>query len=205
MEHLSCFLPGALWLAAHNSIPPTLSETFEAAQCTQLAEDLMFTCWQMCVLFLQLFLAKDTAKMHPGSPMQTVISHRYDQTATGIGPEQVQFSQSRSLRSAVGLGGGKDFSVSKAMPWSTMRPEVVESLYVAFHLTGDTKYQVRSLHSNVSVSALNGSKLTTLTCCCGRTGAGKSIKHLKSTAGQHMALARAWCSDLCFLVLSVVS
>eukprot|EP00750_Incisomonas_marina_P021880 INCI4780.3.p1 GENE.INCI4780.3~~INCI4780.3.p1 ORF type:complete len:846 (+),score=129.67 INCI4780.3:511-3048(+) len=112
MEHLSCFLPGALWLAAHNSIPPTLSETFEAAQCTQLAEDLMFTCWQM-----------------------------YDQTATGIGPEQVQFSQSRSLRSAVGLGGGKDFSVSKAMPWSTMRPEVVESLYVAFHLTGDTKYQ----------------------------------------------------------------
>ena len=29
------------------------------------------------------------------------------------------------------------------MPWSTMRPEVVESLYVGYHLTGDPKYQVR--------------------------------------------------------------
>ena len=139
MEHLACFTPGALWLAAHAQSPTIdTSSIFSAEQCEKLAEDLMFTCWQMSVPMYTLWFSANTDTMFI---CVYLFARRYEQTETGIGPEQIQFPQARSLRRATGLNG-KDFSVSKSMPWSTMRPEVVESLYVAYHLTGDTKYQV---------------------------------------------------------------
>ena len=123
MEHLTCFTPGML---AIGSLPshlgtkrvPHWEGPAKAAERGRedlvLAKELMETCFNM-----------------------------YEQTRTGIGPERVDFNGGGGgLRGGVGGGaGGREFSVAGDGPWSTLRPEMVESLFILHQITGDEKYQ----------------------------------------------------------------
>ncbi|KAI9296769.1 mannosyl-oligosaccharide 1,2-alpha-mannosidase MNS1 [Neoconidiobolus thromboides FSU 785] len=53
--------------------------------------------------------------------------HAYQITTTGLGPEVVSFSSSRDL--------------SVRVPNNSLRPELIESLFYAYKMTGDKKYQ----------------------------------------------------------------
>eukprot|EP00658_Telonema_sp_P-2_P071595 TRINITY_DN60835_c0_g1_i2.p1 TRINITY_DN60835_c0_g1~~TRINITY_DN60835_c0_g1_i2.p1 ORF type:complete len:473 (+),score=111.46 TRINITY_DN60835_c0_g1_i2:164-1582(+) len=59
--------------------------------------------------------------------MQTCYNS-YAESPLGLGPERVYFSPT-------------GFKVADDAPWTVHRPETVESLYILFVTTGDTKYQ----------------------------------------------------------------
>jgi mannosyl-oligosaccharide alpha-1,2-mannosidase len=137
MDHLVCFLPGAIPLGAtgghtvahtktHGSESESESWTPRKEAELQLARNLMKTCWGM-----------------------------YAVTASGLAPEIVWFDvEEGDLRPRPGdrvagvkaqrdslAGWKKDFVIKPLDAHNLQRPETVESLYVMWRVTGDPVYR----------------------------------------------------------------
>ncbi|GAV66442.1 Glyco_hydro_47 domain-containing protein [Cephalotus follicularis] len=122
MDHLVCFLPGALALGATKGITKekALKDNllkFEDLENLKLAEDLAKTCFEM-----------------------------YSVTSTGLAPEIAYFHTEEF--SEEGLGGGNmsseylnDIIIKQADRHNLLRPETVESLFVLYRITEDPKYR----------------------------------------------------------------
>nr|VDC98132.1 unnamed protein product [Brassica oleracea] len=123
MDHLVCFLPGTLALGATKGLTKekALAEnllSFEDLENLKLAEDLAKACFEM-----------------------------YEVTATGLAPEIAYFHTQQEY-SEDGLEGGnkssvyaKDIVIKQADRHNLLRPETVESLFVLYRITKDTKYR----------------------------------------------------------------
>lgn len=122
MDHLVCFLPGALALGATKGISRREageggSLTVEDLKNLKLAEDLAKTCYEM-----------------------------YAVTSTGLAPEIAYFHT--ESYSEGGLDGGNkssgyidDIIIKHNDRHNLLRPETVESLFVLHRITGDPKYR----------------------------------------------------------------
>ncbi|KAJ1725939.1 hypothetical protein LPJ61_005532, partial [Coemansia biformis] len=114
MEHLACFFPGLLALGA---------QAMDRPQDLGLAEELTRTCYLS-----------------------------YKLTATGLGPEKFQITDRKSPRmlpTRVGTDPGpvvppsseEGVRITAIDSRYILRPETIESLFVLYRVTGDTKYQ----------------------------------------------------------------
>ncbi|KAL3520221.1 hypothetical protein ACH5RR_018370 [Cinchona calisaya] len=122
MDHLVCFLPGVLALGATKGITKekAMKEsilTFEDLENLKLAEDLARTCVEM-----------------------------YSVTSTGLAPEIVYFNTEGTSESGPD-GGNKsskyvhDIVIKHADRHNLLRPETVESLFILYRITEDSKYR----------------------------------------------------------------
>lgn len=122
MDHLVCFLPGTLALGATKGITKAKAMeenllTFEDLENLKLAEDLAKTCFEM-----------------------------YSVTSTGLAPEIAYFNSEGY--SEENLDGGNksseyihDIVIKHADRHNLLRPETVESLFVLYRITEDSKYR----------------------------------------------------------------
>uniref|UniRef100_A0A251UZW2 alpha-1,2-Mannosidase n=2 Tax=Helianthus annuus TaxID=4232 RepID=A0A251UZW2_HELAN len=122
MDHLVCFLPGTLALGATKGITKAKAMeedllTFEDLENLKLAEDLAKTCFEM-----------------------------YAVTSTGLAPEIAYFNSEGY--SEEGLDGGNktseyihDIVIKHADRHNLLRPETVESLFILYRITEDSKYR----------------------------------------------------------------
>ncbi|KVH89422.1 mannosyl-oligosaccharide 1,2-alpha-mannosidase MNS3 [Cynara cardunculus var. scolymus] len=122
MDHLVCFLPGTLALGATKGITKAKAMeenllTFEDLENLKLAEDLAKTCYEM-----------------------------YSVTSTGLAPEIAYFNSEGY--SEDGLDGGNktseyihDIVIKHADRHNLLRPETVESLFILYRITEDSKYR----------------------------------------------------------------
>ncbi|MFS8015975.1 putative mannosyl-oligosaccharide 1,2-alpha-mannosidase [Helianthus anomalus] len=122
MDHLVCFLPGTLALGATNGITKAKAMeenllTFEDLENLKLAEDLAKTCFEM-----------------------------YAVTSTGLAPEIAYFNSEGYSEN--GLDGGNktseyihDIVIKHADRHNLLRPETVESLFILYRITEDSKYR----------------------------------------------------------------
>jgi hypothetical protein len=130
MDHLVCFLPGAIALGAAQGISEAEAKRLPSwnankAQQMSLARELTKTCWGM-----------------------------YKVTATGLAPEIVWFNADEaSLRprgnKAPWTGGSsdseakwkKDYNIKPLDAHNLQRPETVESLFIMWRITKDPIYR----------------------------------------------------------------
>ncbi|KAJ8762015.1 hypothetical protein K2173_006617 [Erythroxylum novogranatense] len=122
MDHLVCFLPGTLALGATKGFTKekAMKENllnFEDFENLKLAEDLAKTCFEM-----------------------------YSVTSTGLAPEIAYFHTEDYAED--GLDGGNksskfvnDIIIKHADRHNLLRPETVESLFVLYRITEDSKYR----------------------------------------------------------------
>ncbi|CAO1620662.1 unnamed protein product [Sympodiomycopsis kandeliae] len=130
-DHLVCFLPGSMMLGAHDfggSIKgwPQLSEQMEAEDRPTVREE----DWTV------------------GHELLRGCMTTYQETATGLSPEITHWrtmnepqasEQDWYIKQASPDASGKQAPLIDAR--NILRPETVESLFVAFHLTGDPIYR----------------------------------------------------------------
>merc|ERR1712216_165081 len=69
-----------------------------------------------------------TAHLALAEKLMRTCYEMYRKTPTGLGPEEANFDQG-------------EFKVAEGAPWTVLRPETVESLYVLYQVTKDKKYQ----------------------------------------------------------------
>lgn len=124
MDHLVCFLPGAIALGATNGLTEAEARalptwTAQKAHEMHLARELMKSCWAM-----------------------------YAVTATGLAPEIVWFQPDeragpgRTQRSRSHVGEWKDdFVINPPDAHNLQRPETLESLLVLYRTTEDPVYR----------------------------------------------------------------
>lgn len=122
MDHLVCFLPGTLALGATKGLKKETAMknnflTFEDLENLKLAEDLVKTCYEM-----------------------------YEVTSTRLAPEIAYFNIEGEGDD--GNDGGnkeskymKDIKIMPLDRHNLLRPETVESLFVLYRITQDTKYR----------------------------------------------------------------
>lgn len=122
MDHLVCFLSGTLALGATKGLTKEKAMlnnmlNFGDMENLKLAEDLAKTCFEM-----------------------------YSVTSTGLAPEIAYFHTEEF--SEDGLDGGNkssgyvnDIIIKPADRHNLLRPETVESLFVLYRITGDSKYR----------------------------------------------------------------
>ncbi|KAI3921851.1 hypothetical protein MKX01_005540 [Papaver californicum] len=120
MDHLVCFLPGTLALGATKGISKkkAMEEnllTFEDMENLKLAEDLAKTCFEM-----------------------------YSVTTTGLAPEIAYFNVDGYSEGGHGGGNGcseyaNDIIIKTLDRHNLLRPETVESLFVLYRITEDSK------------------------------------------------------------------
>ncbi|KAI3800768.1 hypothetical protein L1987_28862 [Smallanthus sonchifolius] len=122
MDHLVCFLPGTLALGATKGVTKAKAMeenllTFEDLENLKLAEDLAKTCFEM-----------------------------YAVTSTGLAPEIACFNSEGY--SEEGLDGGNktseyihDIVINHADRHNLLRPETVESFFILYRITEDSKYR----------------------------------------------------------------
>ncbi|KAM3251050.1 mannosyl-oligosaccharide 1,2-alpha-mannosidase MNS3 isoform X1 [Capsicum annuum] len=123
MDHLVCFLPGTLALGATKGLTKERAMrenllTFEDMENLKLAEDLAKTCIEM-----------------------------YSVTSSGLAPEIAYFNIEQGDSEGGPNGGNKsskylnDIIIKPADRHNLLRPETVESLFVLYRITGDSKYR----------------------------------------------------------------
>ncbi|KAM3284660.1 mannosyl-oligosaccharide 1,2-alpha-mannosidase MNS3 isoform X1 [Capsicum chacoense] len=123
MDHLVCFLPGTLALGATKGLTKERAMrenllTFEDMENLKLAEDLAKTCVEM-----------------------------YSVTSSGLAPEIAYFNIEQGDSEGGPNGGNKsskylnDIIIKPADSHNLLRPETVESLFVLYRITGDSKYR----------------------------------------------------------------
>ncbi|MCL7043748.1 hypothetical protein MKW94_002306 [Papaver nudicaule] len=122
MDHLVCFLPGTLALGATKGITKkkAMEEnllTFEDMENLKLAEDLAKTCFEMYLV-----------------------------TTTGLAPEIAYFNVDGYSEGGHGGGNGSseyanDIIIKTLDRHNLLRPETVESLFVLYRITEDSKYR----------------------------------------------------------------
>ncbi|XP_076902856.1 mannosyl-oligosaccharide 1,2-alpha-mannosidase MNS3-like isoform X2 [Bidens hawaiensis] len=122
MDHLVCFLPGTLALGATKGLTKTMAMennllTFEDLENLKLAEELAKTCFVM-----------------------------YAVTSTGLAPEIANFNSEGYSEN--GLDGGNktseyvhDIVIKDLDRHNLLRPETVESLFILYRITEDSKYR----------------------------------------------------------------
>ncbi|XP_076957078.1 mannosyl-oligosaccharide 1,2-alpha-mannosidase MNS3-like [Bidens hawaiensis] len=122
MDHLVCFLPGTLALGATKGLTKTKAMennllTFEDLENLKLAEELAKTCFEM-----------------------------YAVTSTGLAPEIAYFNSEGYSEN--GLDGGNktseyvhDIVIKHPDRHNLLRPETVESLFILYRITEDSKYR----------------------------------------------------------------
>ncbi|XP_076917018.1 mannosyl-oligosaccharide 1,2-alpha-mannosidase MNS3-like [Bidens hawaiensis] len=122
MDHLVCFLPGTLALGATKGLTKTKAMennllTFEDLENLKLAEELAKTCFEM-----------------------------YAVTSTGLAPEIAYFNSEGYSEN--GLDGGNktseyvhDIVIKHPDRHNLLRPETVESLFILYRITKDSKYR----------------------------------------------------------------
>ncbi|KAI1324339.1 glycoside hydrolase family 47 protein [Xylariaceae sp. FL0255] len=129
MDHLVCFLPGAIALGATNGLPLVVARKgtdWNANKDAQikLAEDLMKTCWAMYTV-TKTKLAPEIAWFQ---------AHDYDlEPRTGD-------RQHRATRNSLPLWE-RDLIVKPLDAHNLQRPETVESLFVMWRITEDPVYR----------------------------------------------------------------
>jgi mannosyl-oligosaccharide alpha-1,2-mannosidase len=109
-HHLLCFLPGLVALGS-TVILETENRRNEVKDLSRNSEDME--------------LAKDMLKG---------CQDMYEQTPTGLGPEDVRIDDKLNAASRKLISGGGDLKY-------LLRPEYVESIFILYRTTGDPKYQ----------------------------------------------------------------
>ncbi|KAF2863523.1 glycoside hydrolase family 47 protein [Piedraia hortae CBS 480.64] len=130
MDHLVCFLPGTIALAATNG--STLEEARrkpgwgpEQEENMQLAEDLMRTCWGMYAV-TPTGLAGEITYFQIHQP--PLMYNDFEPGDRPRAPEKI----------SIGL---EDFEIRPADAHNLQRPETAESLFYMWRITGDDKYR----------------------------------------------------------------
>ncbi|EGO53677.1 mannosyl-oligosaccharide 1,2-alpha-mannosidase [Neurospora tetrasperma FGSC 2508] len=135
MDHLVCFLPGTIALAATEGLserearkkPGFWNKQREADM--KLARELMQTCWGMYRYMATGLAAEITYFKIPSDPLPESSSHTsppdsiFDDPA---GPDATW---------------RKDYEVHQMDAHNLQRPETVESLFYMYRITGDVKYR----------------------------------------------------------------
>ncbi|KAH8676381.1 family 47 glycosyl hydrolase [Xylariales sp. PMI_506] len=130
MDHLVCFMPGTIALAATGGLTeaeakklPAWSRKAEADM--QLARELMQTCWGM-YKYMETGLAAEITYFNIADPPLPVSSPHHP-------PEELDSDPHATWR--------HDFDVHSADVHNLQRPETVESLFYMWRITGDIKYR----------------------------------------------------------------
>ncbi|KAG6146660.1 hypothetical protein E4U28_000133 [Claviceps purpurea] len=131
MDHLVCFMPGTIALAATGGLTetearklPTWSKKKERDM--QLARELMHTCWGMYKYMATGLAAEITYFKIANPPHAESAPHQAP-------PEQFDEDAQATWR--------KDFQVQANDVHNLQRPETVESLFYMWRITGDVKYR----------------------------------------------------------------
>ena len=129
MDHLVCFMGGALALGAYTDPQGLQSE--RAQRDLKTARALTYTCYQVGtkLSLSSSFSPSSAAIARTSHSLLFFFSQMYARTKTGIAPEYVRF-------------GKDDMSVPSDAPFYILRPETVESFYYLSVLTGDPIYRV---------------------------------------------------------------
>ena len=137
MDHLVCFMPGTIALAAtrgHSlsaaSSGSTWGPKFEREMV--LARELMKTCWCMYKT-TATGLAPEIAHLNLDSPARMMADFPID--AQPVGPSF------EALSEATTDAWKEDFVVKPADAHNLQRPETVESLFYMWRITGDETYR----------------------------------------------------------------
>jgi endoplasmic reticulum Man9GlcNAc2 1,2-alpha-mannosidase len=130
MDHLVCFMPGTIALAATGGIPEkearklkTWTKQNEADM--TLARELIHTCWGM-YKFMKTGLAAEITYFNIGDP-----------PAAGSAPH----SPPATFDSDPEAAWRKDFEVHSMDSHNLQRPETAESLFYMWRITGEEKYR----------------------------------------------------------------
>ncbi|KAK3948630.1 mannosyl-oligosaccharide 1,2-alpha-mannosidase [Pseudoneurospora amorphoporcata] len=138
MDHLVCFLPGTIALAATEGLserearkkPGFWNKQREADM--QLARELMQTCWGMYRYMATGLAAEITYFKIPSDPLP--------ESSTHTSPPDSIFDTPSSSPDAP-ASWRKDFEVHQFDSHNLQRPETVESLFYMYRITGDVKYR----------------------------------------------------------------
>ncbi|KAK4181647.1 glycoside hydrolase [Triangularia setosa] len=130
MDHLVCFMPGTIALAATGGLTekeargqPTWTDKNEADM--QLARELMHTCWGMYKYMATGLAAEITYFNIPKEPLGASAPHK--------APAEFDPDPEAEWR--------KDFDVKPQDSHNLQRPETVESLFYMWRITGEEKYR----------------------------------------------------------------
>lgn len=133
MDHLVCFLPGTIALAAtgghtlaHARSLPTWTADHDAQ--IELAKELTKTCWGMYKISAT-GLSPEIAHFHLSNPMVLTSSESTPRTS----PAELSDDPAAEWR--------KDFDVHSGDVHNLQRPETVETLFYMWRITGDEKYR----------------------------------------------------------------
>ncbi|KAI1758913.1 glycoside hydrolase family 47 protein [Hypoxylon sp. FL1150] len=130
MDHLVCFMPGTIALAATGGLTeaeakklPTWTKKNEADM--DLARELMQTCWGM-YKWMATGLAAEITYFHIANPPLPEGAPHHPPAEFDADPE---------------AEWRKDYSVHAMDTHNLQRPETVESLFYMWRITGDVKYR----------------------------------------------------------------
>ncbi|KAJ4297143.1 mannosyl-oligosaccharide alpha-1,2-mannosidase [Collariella sp. IMI 366227] len=130
MDHLVCFMPGTIALAATDGLPesearklPTWTAQHDADM--QLARELMQTCWGM-YKYMPTGLAAEITHFHIANPPL---------------PESAPHQAPRDFDPAEDAPWRSDFNVKPLDAHNLQRPETVESLLYMWRITRDDTYR----------------------------------------------------------------
>ncbi|SZF03182.1 unnamed protein product [Blumeria hordei] len=130
MDHLVCFVPGTIALAATGGISESEARKLpywskKRDEEMQLARELMLTCWGMYKV-MATGLAPEIAHFKIKSPPL---------------PESAQHKAPENLIDTEEVEWKKDFLIKGNDNHNLQRPETVESLFYMWRITGDTIYR----------------------------------------------------------------
>lgn len=133
MDHLACFMPGAIALGATSGLPLVQvkqSATWGAKQEAdmELARELMKTCWAMYKA-TATGLAPEITYLH--------VDLNYLRAVEDQRPASVDVAWDRSDNSS----WWEDFIIKPQDSHNLQRPEAIESLFYLWRITGDDMYR----------------------------------------------------------------
>jgi endoplasmic reticulum Man9GlcNAc2 1,2-alpha-mannosidase len=131
MDHLVCFMPGTIALAATGGLTETEAKKLptwskKRADDMKLARELMTTCWGMYKYMATGLAAEITYFDIDHPPVPQSLDHK-------SALEDFDLSPDASWR--------LDFNVQPADVHNLQRPETVESLFYMWRITGEEKYR----------------------------------------------------------------
>ncbi|KAF2090783.1 glycoside hydrolase family 47 protein [Saccharata proteae CBS 121410] len=133
MDHLVCFMPGTIALAATGGLP--LEEARKSTSWGQkeeddmdLARELMKTCWGMYKV-TATGLAPEITYFQTSKPPVMMESGK----ANPKSPPQLSYEEDADWR--------QDYIIKPADTHNLQRPETVESLFYMWRITGEEKYR----------------------------------------------------------------
>jgi len=145
MDHLVCFMPGTMALAATLGRP--LSEAKKHPSWTvkqdreiTLAKELIKTCWGMYKV-TKTGLGPEIAHFKMYDPPRLVKDTDFTSTHNTITPNESVFKGDSSLGLGNNTSWTEDFVIKPADAHNRQRPETIESLFYMWRITGDVMYR----------------------------------------------------------------